>query len=304
MKRNQLLSISLALSSMTACGQVGSQVTIDGVIFPMTGTAGAGCKFDPTQTMFLSDITYDTAAMQDLTLFLKVTNSIPAQTVMFGGSMGADNFVAPNAVTPLRMDVRWECDSEGFAQNLGPMYLPQYSTTQPFCINNVSKDFVGFDVILASGAPIKAGSSGSVQVQPIPVQLGAAFGDVFHLADLAQRCCDAAGSCKDTDLMMHANDPACQELQNVFNTVAGNNQLSAQHQVDVDKFAPFAIFDWAGPNPSSKHGAYAMRLHGVLEGVFGDGNTISSTEWQDLIHLCANCVMLTPMNPESCLDIY
>ena len=75
------------------------------------------------------------------------------------------------------------------------------------------------------------------------------------------------------------------------------------NQADVLKFRPFAVFDAVAnpPRPASVPqigkfavpATYPLRLRGVLEGVTGNGSTVSSTEYFEEIHLCANCGIVT-----------
>lgn len=254
------------------------------------------CAFEEDGDERLGDITFDSAQASTLMLVLRVRNNLQGGSVNFGNDENPDTFNVPSTVTPVRFDLRWECDSNGFSDDLGDLILPQFDPTEPFCLSENTRTFEGFDVIPASGNTIEPnGDVGLVEIRPITAQLGAAFNDVFQLAAMAQACCDdAPRGCDDQTLQSKRNGPGtpCGILQSTFDTIAGPNQLSAQRYEDLQKFRPFLVYDHAAVNPNGGPGpspAYSLTLRGVLEGVTQDGSTVRSSEWRQSVHICANC---------------
>jgi hypothetical protein len=290
-------ALALAIS-LVACEDVDSSLSVIGVAPSEEDDA---CVFEPGGDAFLQDIFFDAARTDSLSLALRVRNNLQSAETDFGGiSAQEDIFVTPSDVTPLRMDFRFECDVSGFSDELGPLFVPQFSTEKAFCLEKDAREFYGFDVVQASGPAIPPnGGVGIVFVRPITVQLARALGEVFELANLAEACCqDVPGGCSDENLAgipTNGTDD-CGKLQSAFETIAPNSGLSVNEIDDVQKFRPYRIFDWTAPPaprlpPTGGLGAgYPMRLRGVLEGATGDGSIVSSTEYLDTIHLCANCV--------------
>jgi hypothetical protein len=296
MKRCLIAAALLA----AGCNNVGTALVMGQTLAPADFTK---CMFDPGSTITLGDITFDVFGQQGLSLNIKATNNLQPLIVNFGTDMRPDNFMAPHTITPRSMDVSYECDANAFTAELGPLYLPQFSTTQPFCINRQTKEFVGRDVVLASGSPILPLGSGVIEVTVIPAPLGQAFADLFNAAKLAKLCCDSTGTggCSDTDLASAPQmpDSACGKLQNFFDTIAGPNKLSSRSFADISKFLGYGMFDAevVTPTRGSLPPTYPIRIRGIVEGVTGDMTVVHSTEWSDVIHICGHCGNDPMINP-------
>jgi hypothetical protein len=280
--------LSLAAIGLAGCTNVETSLSIQHAAAGESQMGGV-CTFEETGEMFLSEVTFDAARQNTMSLHLRVKNLLQGGTVEFGGDT-PDTFTISNKVTPTRFDLRWECDVNGFADDLGELYVPQFSATEPFCLGEDTGNFVGFDVVPANGNTIEPGGDiGLVEIRPITAQLGDAFADVFVLAKLSQDCCDSAGGCSDAAL---AKGTACGTLQATFDRIAGQGKLNAQSFADIQKFRPFLIYDGAqnSAKPLQEFPfGYPLRLRGVLEGVTSDGTVVGSDEWWIQVNLCANC---------------
>ncbi|MCK6550252.1 hypothetical protein L6R52_30735 [Myxococcota bacterium] len=290
MKKFWLAGLALAT---TACNNIETAMLIKHAAASSDDTT---CTFDEQGDEVLANITFDAAVGDSLALMLRVENLLAGGDINFGTDSRPELLRVPNTVNPVRFDLRWECDSNGFSDDLGDLYLPQFSATESFCLSEDTRDFVGFDVVPATGNTIAPGVTGLVQIRPITAQLAAGFNDVFILASKAQACCDSAGGCDDRSLQAAPNGPgtACGDLQAAFDTIAGPGKLSATSFEDIQKFRPFALFDHS-TNPAKTPGtsvspSYPLTLRGVLEGVTADGTTVQSSEWRQTIHICANCI--------------
>jgi hypothetical protein len=247
------------------------------------------CELEDDGDLYHPEIFVDVARQSTMSFFLRVKNMLQGGTLQFGSDENPDDFQITNKVTPLRFDLRWECDTTGFADDLGDMYVPQFSATEPFCVGSDTRSFSGFDVIPASGNTIEPGGDVAlVKIRPITVQLMDAFADVFRLAGQAQECCNSAGACNDQALQQAPMGPGtpCGILQAEFDKIAGENRLNAQSFADIQKFRPFAIYDF---NQSGEIAGYPLRLRGVLEGVTSDETVVRSDEWWIIVNICANC---------------
>lgn len=289
-----------AALTLVGCNNVGTGLVVLGAAAP---TDMMKCDYTAQGNAYLYAITFDVTRQDTLHLNLRVRNNLTVQTTNWGPDSRHDDVIAPNSVMPRRMEIRWECDSNGFSANLGPLYLPQFSATQPFCSNRSTRDFQGFDVIPATGQAIDAGGNlGLVSIRPITPQLGGALNDMFTLAQRAQACCTEAGGCMtDADLQRAASGPACTALQALFDTIAGTGQLRNTRASDLQKFIPYQAFDLRGGTrkPGTTVGpSYPLRLRGVLEGVTGSGSVVTSAEYDETIGICAECLA----TPPSCLS--
>jgi hypothetical protein len=293
-----------AMMLLAGCSNVDTSLTVLGAAFPESDDK---CEFSATGEKFLENITFDALQSDSLALYLRVRNDLQTGQINFGSTMIPDTFTVPSSIQPLRMDFRFECDTNGFSDELGPFYVPQFSAEQPFCLQKDTREFQGFDVVPASGATIEAnGGIGIVLVKPITTQLAHAMGETFILADLANECCkslDNIGGCTEQNLRNLApnGQDKCGELQKAFDKIAPD-KLSVNKLDDIEKFRPYAIFNHISEPPRSNSSGplaigatYPMRLRGVLEGVTGDGSIVSSTEYYEEIHICANCN--TPPSP-------
>jgi hypothetical protein len=283
------IAIVIAAFGLIACDAPDASLVIEGVVPPMimvdTMTGAVSCQYDPADAENQIDITIDVANQLTLFLVLKVRNTLAPDTLEIDSD--PDQTIAySEAVSPLRFDYRWECDTIGFGSDLGALYLPQFSVNQPFCLDSRDEtggDFVGFDVIPATGAAIPAGTVGGVEIRPVPAPLGIAIYDMFTLAALAQACCASTDGCAGVENGANAE---CIRLQTLFNDVGIlQNQTEA-----AQRYRPFSLFDGAMP-PSSTYPVtptYALRIRGVLEGVTSSGDTVTSNEWSQDIGIGRN----------------
>lgn len=296
LKNSAALSIAFGALALAACEDVDSTLTVLGAAASEEDNV---CVFDPEGEDYLLDIHFDAARNDSLALALRVQNNLQGGLIDLGGNaVGEDNLTIPAAVTPIRMDFRFECDTNGFSDELGALFVPQFSTDKPFCLQKDAREFQGFDVVQASGKAISPNNEiGIAFVRPITVQLARAFGEVFLLAGLAEDCCQSIpGGCTEDNLrnVPTTGNDACGELQDVFETIAPS-KLSVNEIDDVQKFRPYSLFDWSNAVPPGRPPAtigvsYPMRLRGVLEGVTGDGSIVSSTEYYETVNICANCI--------------
>ena len=263
------------------CDAPDSSLVILGVIAPdvqdMMGSVS--CEFDAATEDSVLGLSIDVAQQLSLLLVLRVQNTLQASMVEIDDE--PENFISySEAVSPLRFDFRWECDSVGFSADLGALYVPQFSVNQPFCLDNRDEtggSFIGFDVIPATGGTIPAGGFGAVEIRPITPTLGLALNDMFTLAALAQGCCSSTEGCAGVE---SGANMECVRLQSLFNDVGIlQNQTEA-----AQRYRPFAMFDGAVP-PADQFpsNTYQLRIRGFLEGVTTSGETVTSNEWaQDI----------------------
>src|SRR5262245_39554296 len=139
MKRNYLLA-SGALLFMMGCENVETSITILGAIAPDDEMV---CDFQSDTEKHWQVYIMDVALQDTFALFLQVRNDLQAQTINLNTDDHMDNFTLPNDVTPTRMDIRWECDSNGFSDELGSLYVPAFSTQDPFCLDEDTRNFSG-----------------------------------------------------------------------------------------------------------------------------------------------------------------
>jgi hypothetical protein len=299
---------AMPLALLVGCENVETGLTVLGAALPESTET---CAFNADGDGYYNNITFDAANADTLALNLRVRNTLQGGTVNFGTADQPDTFRLPNTVTPLRMEFRFECDTNGFSDELGPLYVPQFSVEKPFCFDRDTREFKGLDVVPASGPAIEPSENAIVLVRPITTQLARALNDVFILADQAEACCGEVMGCNQANLQnapTTGNGP-CARLQTEFNRIAPN-KLSVTRLEDIQKFRPYRLFDHLAypPRPANNQGdidenqmmnggpetqvygaAYPLRLRGVLEGITGDGETVSSTEYFEIIHLCAHC---------------
>jgi hypothetical protein len=285
--KKQMLILAAAALPFAGCDAPDSSLVIHGIIVPMemvemdmvTMQTSRSCLYDPMSDVTAVRVVIDVAQQLSLYLVLKVENTLQPNTIMIDTE--PDQAIAYNeSVSPLRFDYRWECDTIGFGSDLGPLFVPQFSVNQPFCLDSrdeTSGDFVGFDVIPATGGAIPAGGTGGVEIRPIPAQLGLALYDMFTLAALAQACCMSTEGCSGVESGVTME---CARLQSLFNDVG-----ILQNQVEAaQRYRPFALFDGSVPPTNMfPSNTYPLRLRGVLEGVTSSGTTVTSNEWaQDI----------------------
>jgi hypothetical protein len=276
----KLLPASLGLA-LIACNAPDTSLLLRGAVVGERDMMTGACMFDPEGGENLLGIRLDVETQLSLYLLVRADNTLTPPITDIDSDPD-DQLKYREDITPIRFDYRWECDSLGFASDLGPLYLPQFSTTQPFCLDNrddTTKSFVGFDVINATGASIPAGATGGVEIRPIPAQLGLAIRDMFALAALAEGCCATAAGCEG---VQNGANQACSDLAAYFADVGIiNNQVE-----EAQRYRPFSLFNGnAGPAAMLGVGAptYQLRMRGVLEGTTGSGDTITSNEYiQDI----------------------
>lgn len=296
----RLFASTLTLASLVGCNNPSNSILAVEVAAP---TDPATCVFPAAGELFWAETFLNTVLptpvgfVQQLThtLFIRTFNDMRADDVIVE-FQPAEVITLPNRAAPLRFDFRWECESNGFSVDQGPFFLPQFSLTQPFCLNDRDEagDFIGFDAVPASGPAIGPQEFGLVAIQPIPPQLGLAFDEFFQLATLANLCCQEAGGC---DRVVNANITApggnCTALQNLFNAVSGG-VLNANQPADVRRWQPFSIYDGSGP-PAAVGAFFPLRLRGRFEFLTASGETITTTELAHKIGICRNCaVQSTP----------
>ena len=146
MKKYWLAGLALAT---TACNNVETALLIK-----HAAAADDTCVFEEGGDAVLPNITFDATSGDALSLFLRVENLLQGGQINYGSDENPDLQTIPNTVTPVRFDLRWECDSNGFSDDLGDLYLPQFSATESFCLSDDTRDFVGFDVVPATGNTI------------------------------------------------------------------------------------------------------------------------------------------------------
>ncbi len=294
MKRTTLALCS-ATALMAGCDAVDNALLIRGVVTP-----GTGCSVEAGD-VFQYNLVLDTASYRTMSLPLSVQNTlsvVPLDLGSMGVTLEVDN---NNSITPLRMELRWECDSNGFSSDLGALVLPAFNLRDPFCLDrrDDTQTFVGFDFAQAEGSAIPPEEDGVAVVRAIPQQLGDAFDDLFTIAEYADSCCRESTGCDGQATSMASR---CSELLARFSALdpTGRFGLSVQSSQagqasrDLARFRPFAIFSgdyWLQfeATPALVGATYPMRLRGFLEGVTPDGQTQVSNEAAIGIEVCKNC---------------
>ncbi|MBI2375447.1 MAG: hypothetical protein HYV07_15735 [Deltaproteobacteria bacterium] len=305
MKR--FIALASAIVGLAACDAVESGLTLRGIApnngeyDPLTGQIE--CSFDAEGSIFPLGMIMDVGYTKSWRLPIMFQNGLKGGDYVFGAGDPArqtDNKF-PNAVRPLRFEILWECDSQGFSSDLEALIVPAFHPTLPFCLDrraDVNAEFVGFDVVEARGASVEPGEAGLAVVGVVPYQLGVAFDDALRIATLADRCCRVPGSNCDGQ---NSSDPACGELEDIFATLAPG-ELSVPSTAanapsrDLLRFRPFAIFDGnyiQSVDPRYEESAespfYQLRFRGVLEGVTTIGDSVVSDEIVEGVGLCRNC---------------
>jgi hypothetical protein len=246
------------------------------------------CAFEASPTEFTSSVLLDTAVALELTLPFTVVNQSESEI---------------DGLTPLRMDIVWECETSGFSGEVGPLVLPTFDSQLPFCLSSQSPSgsFVGFDVVSASGGRIPgAGGLGIAHAQVVPFHLGRAIDETIRIGSLAEQCCfetratncdgqSTAVSCTRLTQMFQSLNPTGSEL-----SVAALTGPSE----DLIRFKPFGLFngslqcglDQSACDANPEQGpAYTMHLRGALELLDADGNLTTSDEFNTRVDFCRNC---------------
>lgn len=291
----------LVVMSVTACDSPGEWASlsppraatilgvskVDAPIDEATGLV-TSCNYEASESAFTTNILLDTAAALQLTLPFTVRN---------------DAAQATDEIRPLRMNVRWECDSNGFSGNIGPLVVPAFDPELPFCRSTRDEEelFVGFDAVPASGATVPgAGGLAVVSAQVVPFALGSAIDETFQIAALAEQCCFET---RTSNCDGQSSGLACTRLSEFFAALDGDGsrlQVGATTgpSEDLVRFQAFALFngdsaclrDRALCDSSTVQGpAYRMRLRGELEFLGAAGELWGSDEVTTDIDFCRNC---------------
>lgn len=306
MNRNKLTWI-FAVLALGACSVPDTNVRIVGVapnseeIDDATGII-EGCKLDSGDENEPLGLILDTALALELTLPFKVRNDIVVAPIEINPDPPIELRPAA-AVRPLRMDVVWECDSNGFSGDLGPLVLPAFDPVVPFCLDKRAdtQSFVGFDVVPVTGGSIEGGGGqGIAAATVIPFAMGQAIDETFRIAALAEQCCfetratncdgqSTAQSCTRLTQIFQALDPTGSSLQ-----VA----VQAGPSEDLVRFQAFALYN--GGNLCARDRtlcdssflegpSYPMRMRGVMEFMKSDGELVTSDDHTQTLHFCRNC---------------
>ena len=260
-------------------------------IDPMTNVVT--CSFNTTGTV-MPFIRIDVFNQSAMSLSVIAANQLQEKNIELQAAGPNETLIIPNNIQPVRFDYRWECDTPGFASDQGPLFVPAFSTSRPFCLdqrNDATRAFVGFDTVSATGRNIAPQDIGIIQTRVIPPQLADGVRDSFELAILADRCCREVGGCNAANLATAAvNDPTtqCGMLQAVFNRIGGGQMLSAQQVEDVQRWRPFVAYTDANGTGNAP-AAYNMRIRGRYEALTPTGALVTSTEFAQDIGFCANC---------------
>jgi hypothetical protein len=248
------------------------------------------CTFD-AQAPAIADLRMDLNRQRVLSLQVLTQNNLRNEPLILEMEPPQQFIPNPNSVTPLRFDYRWECDASGFGGDLGPLVLPAFSSdvSRPFCVDQrdaATGDFVGFDVVTASGPALRPTSEGLISVRPVTAQLGDAFADFFEISGRAEQCCRDAGGCENLPSMAAAQ-ASCTALQNIFDRFAGRGVLDVRKAEDVQRFRPYATFTASLTPQGRAIPAYYLRLRGTFEGVNANGSLVTSSEFLSDIGLCS-----------------
>lgn len=297
---NRVIAAAVLSTSVMGCNAIDTSVIIQGVVPPELGMGG-GCTFKPSDE-FVSNIVLDTAGSFQLLLPLAVENRQPAIEDDLGSPSTPQVIPFPSDWTPLRFELRWECDSNGFTSNLGALIVPAFHPSLPFCLDkraDANQEFVGFDVVPAEGGAIAPEEIGVAVIRPVPFQLGQAINDTFRIAVLADECCRLANTNCDGSDQTPGN--SCKTLQDIFATIDPMNLSvssgkAQQPSEDLLTFRGFSVFDGSyaartnsTPDQPLIGAFYPMRLRGTLEGMNGDGSLVTSSEIGQQVGFCRTC---------------
>lgn len=246
-----------------------------------------GCTFDSGGDP-IPFITVDVAQQNALALMVATENRL--QEIEIELSTARDEILMiPNHIQPVRFDYRWECDSDGFTAAQGPLRVPAFGADRAFCLDKrdeATGDFSGLNVVPATGASIRPGETGSIEVRIAPPQLLASIQDSFEISSLADACCNAAGGCDQANTGV----AACASLLSVFERVGSNQTLD--DAANLAQWRSFVYHTSASPNNAGSLGnvvPYNMRIRGRFEGLTATGDLITSTDFVQDIGLCEGC---------------
>lgn len=282
----KLLLCSVALMA-AACNNTEVGLVIEEVPPPDFDEGEGTCSFQTGTVEY--GIIYDTANMSSLFLRTEVTNTLSSNSTQLTSIDPIINLQFPNRVSPRRFDFRWECDSNGFSAGRGPLFLPAFSVDNPFCLDTrdeANADFVGFDTVDASGAPVAPGQTGIWGFDAITAELDEAFDQAFRLAELSDDCCElAGGNCQNAPTFAAVG--ACAELQATLDSIVPG-RLSVQDPATLDIWRPYVLFTLQGTLDRNETvvADFSMRLRGIYEGITDAGDMITSAELLRNIGIC------------------
>lgn len=275
MNATQLRIVLLFGSASVACIPTFGTGNVGLAVLGVASSSVAECQFGAATPPLLSDrIVFDLAASERLRLPLVVRNDWHS------------------TVAVKDMDFSWDCSSVGFMNGATSLYVARHDLDKSFCreTHDPNGQYVGFDVVAATGAPIEPGATGVVWVEIVPSELGRDFLDSLDLAVLADTCLDGNHS-------VHAFDtPECQAFAARLDEVAGR-----VHPTYVSTFARFASADGnhrldEEPAPPTLGSGLDLQVRGLIRGLSGDDEVLSNEIIQG-VELCRNCGGLIPGSP-------
>ncbi|MEO1231862.1 MAG: hypothetical protein AAFZ18_23450 [Myxococcota bacterium] len=296
--RPLILALAATAAVGAGCNNVSTSVFVEGILAPIDPIM---CGFDSESETFYSRTILDLQsggnpnARKSLALRAKFFNAMAADAIEVE-SDPMETFSIPNQVTPVRFDFQWECDSNGFNGGAGPLVLPQFSVTRPFCFDqrDDTGDFIGFDQVSASGPVTEPQGNGLATFRPIPPELGLAFDEVFQLAELANACCDELGANCFSGVganVTPGGTNACAQLQATFDTFGEGLRVDSgnpQQASDLNRWQPFSIYT-ANTAPIVAGAYYTMRIRGEFEFITASGSNVVSNELLHDIGICRGC---------------
>ena len=190
-----------------------------------------------------------------------------------------------------QMDLRWECDSLGFGAGLSPLFVPSFDAASPFCLDSRSTtgDFVGFDVIALTGAPILQGENGVGWAEIIPAQLGQALIQTIDLGVLADVC------------VQEQRTSNCPEFVDLYQQAGGGSNVD---DLIVRQYASYAFMDGRHrlsdqSMPPQLSSGYKMQLRALSRAEDSEHDSVFSNEMIQLVEICRNCGNLIQSDPPS-----
>ena len=124
---NHLMKLTLLGGlALTACNNNEFAYVATYVANPESdGETPPSCTFDPGADATVT-INLDVARSSSLDLVAGVRNNLEEVDIAVDqmSTNAADRIKIPRAITPLRFDFRWECESTGFTGGIGPIILP------------------------------------------------------------------------------------------------------------------------------------------------------------------------------------
>ena len=255
----------LALGLTAACGDPRA-LLVEGSVLPSDDGA---CTFAADGPLAQSPPVMDVASGFTFRLPVVITNE---------GNLG---------LTADRLDLRWECSEGAFSADVGPLVVPAYSTSTPFCLSSLddqSTAFVGFDLVRATSPRVGPGERGVALVEVVPSRLGEGLDELFTLARLADRCLLS-------NPLGDPSTPECQALEAAIPGVPASD--------DAARLAPFARYDGRyldevlsareGSVPPTQGAAYPLTIRAILYALDDDGDQVESNQLELALDVCRNC---------------